>query len=298
MFDLPSKSDIEKISLSLLKQSKSLDVFPTAVDQIIKYGNLVVANNVDLSKIDRSFLNRLSDSMANKFKEAMGLVRGILDRRDKIIYLDLSQPTSRKNFVKLHEQGHDILPWQRKIFEYVEDDQTLDPETLEEFEAEANYFASTTLFQVDRFEHDMEKLELGIKSAMHLAKKFGSSNHAAIRKYVECSKNRCGLIVLENCSKKGESPRCGLRNLFTSQKFHETFGTIQLPQTFGFTWEFAQDYYFGKKYHERGLVTLTTDDGDADFTYHFFNNTHNAFVFIFPHGEVKKSKSKIIVSRY
>lgn len=296
MFDLPSKSDIEKISLDILKQSKALDTFPTPVDRIINYANLHLKSDFDLSKVDQSFVSKFSDNVASKFLEAIGLVRGFIDRKEKTIYLDLSQTLSRQNFVKLHEVGHDVFPWQREILEHLDDDSTLDPLTNEEFEAEANYFASLTLFQQDRFENEMKKLELGIKAPMYLAKHFGGSNHAALRKYVECSKKRCALLVLEKISMYNGFKFCKKRDFFSSNKFQETFGNIEFPVEFDSSWQFAVDYFFKKRYHEKGSISLITENGVADFKYHFFNNTYNAFVFLFPLGESNKTRTKIIIS--
>lgn len=296
MFDLPSKSDIERVSLDLLKQSKAIDIFPTSVDKIMNYSNLNFENGVDLSNLDQSFLSKYTEKVAQKFIEAMGLVRGFIDRREKIIYLDLSQNFNRQNFVKLHEVGHDVLYWQREILEYIDDDSTLDSNVQDEFEAEANYFASTTLFQHDRFEHEMHKLELGIKSPMVLAKQFGASNHATLRRYVECSNNRCALIVLEKNPSPGRLISCSKRDYFQSEKFTETFGNIELPDTFGYTWSFTKEFIFKKKFHEAGKITLPTENGIIEFNYHFFNNTFNAFVFIFPNGEVNKVRTKIFLT--
>lgn len=296
MIDLPSKADIEKISLDLLKQSKAIDIFPTPVDKIISYSELILENGIDLSQLDQSFLSKLSAKASQKFIETMGLVRGFIDRREKTIYLDLSQNFNRQNFVKLHEVGHDALPWQMEILEYLDDDTTLDSYTKEEFEAEANYFASTTLFQHDRFENEMRKLELGIKSPMALAKQFGASIHATLRRYVECSNNRCALLVLERDSSQNGIISCLKRDYFQSDKFTETFGIIELPDKFGYSWQFTKDYCFGKKYHEAGTVKLSTKNGETEFKYHFFNNTFNAFVFIIPKGEINKTRTRIILS--
>lgn len=286
MFDYPSKFNIESISMDLLKQSKSIDVFPTPVNKIIRYVDLKIDQNVDLSKIDISFLTTLSLDVAKKTIDSMKQVRGALDRNEKTIYLDLSQLPCRQNFVKLHETGHEVLSWQNEILAYIDDDATLDLFTIEEFEAEANYFASTILFQNDRFENEMSNLKFGIDASMTLAKQFGASNHASMRKYVECSKNRCALLVLEDISITG-TPTCSKRDLFMSESFSRTFGTIIFPDKFGYTWEFTRDYYFKKKLHKDGEISLDTTNGTADFKYHFFNNSYNAFVLIFPIGEDK-----------
>jgi len=212
--------------------------------------------------------------------------------------LDLSQGFNRKNFVKLHETAHGILPWQKKINDILGDDEhTLSADANEEFEMEANYFASVTLFQHDRFIAELNKLNLTIDSPMQLAKHFGASIHASLRRYVDCSKNKCALLILENLMKTGK-PHCGIRNFLTSTPFAEAFGEIIFPPTVDCTFEFVQHYCNGRKFIRDGSIDLNTKNGNVKFTYQFFNNGYNAFVFIFPIGESKKSRTTIIVSGY
>ncbi len=294
--ELPSKASIEKVSMEILRQSKALDVFPTPVDKIIEFTELKLDKTIDLSQIEKSFIDKMSERVEEKFRLTMNKIRGILDRQDRTIYLDLSMSFNRQNFVKLHEVGHDALTWQNHILQAcAENDQTLDLDALDEFEAEANCFASTTLFQLDRFETEMHRLELGVKTPLALSKKFGGSFHAAIRRYVECSRHRCALLVLENVSKKGEVPNCSKRNFFASHSFTATFGKIDLPNEFGYTWDFVKHYYYKRRLTEKQDISLVTENGEASFTYDFFNNYYNAFVFIRPIGEFNSSKTKIIL---
>jgi Zn-dependent peptidase ImmA (M78 family) len=295
MFDLPSKRDIENISFELLKESHALDVFPTPVDAIVKCSSLLLDEEIDLSRIDQRFINKVHEGLRDDYLSSIGSIRGFIDRSDKIIYLDRKQQKTRQNFVKLHEVGHHVLSWQKGILDHLDDDDTLKFDTELEFEDEANYFASTTLFQYDRFSSEMDKLGLGIKAPMSLAKRFGSSNHAALRKYVELSSNRCALLVLEKIAEKGAQPECFKKDFFVSSSFSQTFGDIHLPDRFGYKWEFVKDYYFRRKYHEKGEINLTTANGSADFCYHFFDNRYNAFVFLFPIGEFKSPKVKVYV---
>ena len=295
MFGLLSKLDIERISYEILFQSKALDVFPTPVERIIEFVQLNFDLTIDLSKIDESFLARYTGNELSEYVQAISMIRGFLDRKEKTVYLDLSMPSTRKNFVLLHEVGHDVLPWQKDIMQCIDDDSSLRFEVESEFEAEANYFASITLFQQDRFIHKMNKLPLGISAPMQLAKQFGASNHAALRRYVECSENRCALLVLEKISLPGEFPECSKRDFFQSRSFTETFGEISLPDKFGYTWRFAKEYYHRRRYHENGEITISTENGEVDFNYHFFNSTHNAFVFLFPHGEIQRAKSNLVI---
>jgi len=289
MVELQSKKDIEKISYEILRGSKSLDVFPTPVDKIVSYAELAVNSGIDLSKIHPNYLSKATDTL----KKVLGKVRGALDRREKTIYLDLSVHPSKQKFVKLHEVGHNVLTWQQKIYDVIEDDEdTLDANTREEFEKEANYFASATLFQQDRFLSEMDKLGLDIDSAIHLSNFFGASKHATLRRYVEYSKKRCALIVLKDCSSCGAI----LRDKFQSQSFTKTFGELSVPVEIDIVYPFVQDYCRNRKHKKDGLVSLPTQNGSVDFTYHFFNNTYNAFVFLFPVGEKKSTRTKFIIS--
>jgi Zn-dependent peptidase ImmA (M78 family) len=292
--ELPHSKDIDKVSFNLLKGSKSFDVFPTPVDKIVQYGEVVINNNINITSIHESYLKKATDALI----KAVAKVRGLFDRTTRTIYLDQSLLPVRKNFVKLHEVGHGVLPWQRKIHDVVEDDDdSLSAYTIEEFEAEANYFASVTIFQHDRFTNELSKLNLGVESAMHLSKLFGASIHATLRRFVECSDKRCALIVLNGRSSAGLDPKCSKRDFFSSTKFLKTFGALALPDEFDLSWNFVPHFYFRKKGIIKGSLTISTENGLVDFNYHFFNNTYNAFVLLYPNGEKQSSKTKIIITK-
>jgi hypothetical protein len=48
MLEQHTRKDIEKISYEILRGSKSLDIFPTPVDKIVEYAELVVRKDVDV----------------------------------------------------------------------------------------------------------------------------------------------------------------------------------------------------------------------------------------------------------
>jgi Zn-dependent peptidase ImmA (M78 family) len=85
-----------------------------------------------------------------------------------VILLDPTCTPGKKNFVKLHEVGHKVLPWQRQSLVYVDDDVTLDPETKDRFEREASFFASEVLFQCDRFDREARDLPLGVTQLVRM----------------------------------------------------------------------------------------------------------------------------------
>ena len=293
MLDSYNQQQIEKISYEILKRAKALDVFPTPIDKIIRQADLIVANHIDLSQVKQSFFERLTDGAKSWVKE----IRGVLDRQQRVIYLDMSVGEQRKNFVKLHETGHDLLPWQPAIINCLDDDDTLSPEIEMQFEAEANFFASLTLFQHDRFDDAMSKLPLGIAAAKYLSKTFGSSIHAALRRLVERTSKRCALLILE---KPYYFPTfaCRIRNYIQSPMFTATFGEL--------TWDeevtdkqglsFIEMYACGKRYSEEGEITLIGTNEPISLKYHYFNNSYNTFVLLFPDGENTSTGTKIIVT--
>lgn len=291
---LPSKKDIDNISYDILKSSKSLDVFPTPIEKIVQHSELYIAGGIDLKSLEKKYK---SSHFSEALKAGLSKIRGFLDRREKVIYLDMDQISSRQNFVTLHETGHNVLPWQSKTLEFLDDDETLDPDTQEEFEMEANYFASITLFQNDRFDNQAKKFELGMPSVVQLSNHFGASVHATFRRYVENTKYRCALLILKNLSEKGKVANGDFRNSFHSESFLNNFGSLEWPENFGYKWEFIKDHLFlKKKWKVNGSINLKTLNGNVDFTYHYFGNSYNSFVLIFPKGENKATRTTIILN--
>ncbi len=278
--------DIENVSFDILKQSKSLGVFPTPVDNIVQYCELKVDRENCLSKIPKNYLAKASETL----KRALRKLRGAVDIGEKVINLDLTRPVNAQRFVQLHETGHSALPWQRKTFEYYDDDDTLNPDVKIVFEAEANFFASATLFQLDRFDEEASLLELTIRSPLALSKKFGGSVHATIRRYVERCPKRCALLVIE----KDGILNFKVRNYFQSPSFTKEFGVLKWPESLGPDQAFIVDCSF-RKMNTNGQFLYKGENGDITFQYHFFSNSFNYFVMVLPFGEKIKSNVKIFV---
>src|ERR1700722_15591045 len=134
---LQSSPEIEKIAKNLLLSAKVWGKLPTPVDQIVQFADLQVEQGVDLSKMEPDFFSKNFQFATQALKKVVGLI----DFREKKIYLDHTQMPTRKNFVKLHEVGHKACSWQSDLKGFMDDEDTLDPETDEMFEREASYFA-------------------------------------------------------------------------------------------------------------------------------------------------------------
>ncbi|MCR8560884.1 ImmA/IrrE family metallo-endopeptidase [Mucilaginibacter sp. BJC16-A38] len=296
MINDKKKKDIENIVFDALSKSKALGVFPTPVDKILQYAELRVNSGVDLSQIPNNFFAKSGLLIRRLATKGVAKVRGVLDSREKLIYLDLTQSEQRKKFVKLHETGHELCTWQGRLHDFLDDDETLDPDIKEQFEAEANFFASASLFQLNLFNDQMDILPLELASAMQLAKIFGSSIHAALRRYVEQSSKRCALLVLNKEINIGYGfPQFTVRTYVQSNNFTNDFGVLGWGPDLSLEIPFIQDYYSNRKFL-KSEITILTDDNSIECNYHFFCNGYNAFVFIFPSGEKIKTKTRIIIS--
>jgi len=297
-----TKKDIEEVSFELLRQSKSLDIFPTPVDQIVEYSNLVVNNNIDLANIEKSFIDSIKEKADEGFKflqEGLANIRGLFDRTEKTIYISQTRHLGRKNFVKLHETGHGVLPWQNAVIGAFDNSSTLNPDFEDQFEEEANYFASITLFQHNRYDREMKKVDFGLPGIIALSKKFGSSVHASFRNYIFKTNKRCILLILDPIQNKTlNKPICSKRNLFHSKSFISEFGKINLPNKFSYDWDFIQTYLTKSPFVTNGFTSLTLEGGEIlDCNYHLFKNGYNAFILIFPKGERNRGIRKRIILR-
>jgi Zn-dependent peptidase ImmA (M78 family) len=288
---LPAGDDIEKIARNILVSSKAWGRFPTPIEDIVTFTNLQLSKGIDLSKVEPDFF---TSSFAT-LKRALSKVVGMVDLRQKIIYLDQSQNRNRKNFVTLHEVGHEALSWQSEMKEFLDDDESLDPETEEVFEREASFFASASLFQLEIFEDEAAKLPLSIKSPQVLGKKFGGSVHASIRRYVERCPKRCAVLVLHKPVTNG-SFVVPIRDCFQSKAFTNEFGEIVWGDSqLDMGWSFVKDIRFNRRMHEDGQTVVALSSGEKlTFSYHFFNSGHNTFVLLFPLGEIIKSRTIIL----
>jgi|ERR1043166_3193377 hypothetical protein len=282
--------EIEKIARNVLIGAKAWGVFPTPVDRILSYAELQVASGVDLSKVEPGFFTTKVHSLQRAVSKWLAAV----DLREKTVYLDLSQKPERQRFSKLHETGHEVLKWQRDTYFYLDDNHSLDPDTDELFERQASWFASDTLFQLERFEDEIAKLPLTIKSPLALAKHFGGSRHASLRRYVQKSKKRCALLVL-NPPHRNREYAAEIRNYFQSPSFTKEFGVISWPTRCGLDFQFVKELKFGVRLHEKGQIALATANREmVAFDYHFFNSSYNVFVLLLPPGEKIRSRTVIV----
>lgn len=219
---------IEKQAREALERANVLGIFPTPIDEVYHAAKVTIAND---ELFDDGFLSKFRKKASGALKSAIGKVLGLFDAKSNVVFLDQAVKGSRKVFLKLHELGHALLPWQKSIYSVVEDcEKTISPEVSDEFDREANVFASEVLFQLDTFTSEANQHDFDIGIPLKLSKKFGSSAYAAIRRYVSRSSLSCAVIVLNPLEAvQGDGFRASIRRVETSDLFRESFGDIQWP---------------------------------------------------------------------
>jgi Zn-dependent peptidase ImmA (M78 family) len=274
----------------LLREASAHGRFPTPVEDLIEAAKLTLDRE---NSLNSGVIARLYRGISDRILRAIDKVLGLLDSRARTIYIDQSVHKSKKPFLLLHETGHGFMPWQRDTYLFMEDGQkNLDPDIREEFEAEANAFASEVLFQGDVFLKHAQDMEFGLKSARELAKKFGSSIYAAVRKYVATCERPCAVLVLEQ---PVIHPLHGhtyeLRRALYSKSFHNQQERIDWP-THLHADSFPPDalpVIFGRTIRvlKPRLVVLSQGDATLRFVAEAFDSSHQVFLLLYPESVLR-----------
>ncbi len=285
--------EVTRYARMLLKHAGIGDQLPTPVDDIVACADLVVSQNITLSEEHTDFFTR----SIGVLKSALEKVIGMVDLRENVIYLDATVLPQKRTFVKLHETGHKVLPWQRQTYLYLDDETTLAPDVSEHFEREANYFAADVLFQIDRFDHDAHDLPLALKSPLVLAKRYGASAHATIRRYVEHSSHACAVLIIERVPELGaKEPLLRIKRVVQSTKFVQKFEGMQWPAHLSADWPFTELLLRRCRFFEDGELVLN-DQGNNPTRCRFqlFDSSYSIFIFIYPFDEQVRHSRKIVV---
>jgi len=217
---------IQKEAERALREASVLGVLPTPVEQVMAIARV---KEVEEDVLNPSFVSKLigkGESAGHAIKRALSKVIGLFHASDGLVFIDQTLMLVRKRFVRLHEAAHGFLPWQRPMYAVVEDcEKSLDPETADLFDREANVFASEVLFQLDTFRQMAEAESFSIWTPVKLAPKFNASLYASIRQYVVKNHRACAVLILNMPElAEGIGFRAALRRVEQSTSFTAIFG--------------------------------------------------------------------------
>ena len=213
-----------------LLQAGALGVLPTPVGHILAVANV---EHIEEELLNEAFLSKLRSGAGPALKPALSKVLGVFDAKSNLVFVDHLLKPVKKRFVLLHEAGHGFMPWQRAMYDLVEDcDQALDPAAADLFDREANVFASEVMFQNDTFVNMAADEKFEIWTPIRLARKFDASLYASIRQYVAKNDRCCAVLVLNPPAPSNGGFKASLRRVISSASFLETFGEYSWPSVY------------------------------------------------------------------
>ena len=199
-----------------------------------------------------------------------------------MIYLDQTVHKKKKPFLSIHEVGHDYLPWQRDTFAILEESESsLDPDVREQFEREANCFASEVIFQLDLFTQEAADCDFGIKVPINLARRYGASVYSSIRRYVMTHHHPCAVVVFNRVDLHG-SKVLTLRRCVQSEKFTSRFGKLAVKEQQGPADFFARHVPYNK-FRMPTNCTIKNRNGEQEqCLIEAFDSTFQVFYLLYP----------------
>jgi hypothetical protein len=261
-----SPEELEQVRVearSALKRANAFGRLPTPVDDILTAAKLTV---VDDEVLDEGLLARFRRKATGALKSALSKVLGLFDARGWLIHVDRGVATVKQTFIKLHEAGHGLLVWQRKMYAVAEDCKvTLTDETEDLFEREANNFATEVLFQLDAFTEQAADCAFGINVPLKLGRKYGASAYSSIRRYVRKNERACVVLVLDPpVVADGAGFHATLRRVVPSPAFVERVGSPAWPPVFTPDDELGDMVPLGKRRMSRQRTLSLTDRNGTD----------------------------------
>jgi len=256
-----SHNDVRKVASELLRRARAAGVFPTPVEALVN--TVGIEELTDVDDVRASFLKRATSAMGAAFESGWAKLRGFADLVRGTTYTAAEQTDVRRRWVRLHELGHQAIPWQQTRMAYADDEVSLSPRCEETFDHEANDFASELLFRGERFPPVAKSAGSTLDQVFNIANRYGASRHAAARRFAEEAREAALLITYYPSTYTVDdsgSPELRLgRGHSASQRFMERYSELQLPQFLA-----SHDPWTAAR--SSGLVTIgerTFDCGDG-----------------------------------
>lgn len=227
MKELEAAREIHERVDRLLRSADAYGRFPTPVDDLVSAAKLSQADDYVL---DDSLIDKAPRYLRHLLRSAKNKIQGLVDRRSRVIHISPSiDHDGKRRFIKLHEIVHDIMPHQQDLL-YADDNETLAASTKRLFEREANQGAAELLFQRDAFARDADDFQISVSSVWTLANRYGSSFHAALRRYGEQHPGAVATLVLERKPISADPPTWRRQETSTTPKWDARMGPAAWPR--------------------------------------------------------------------
>lgn len=280
-------------ALKALQRAGALGQFPTPVTTVLDVEKLVVVEEDFRDKGLIAKFAKMRQKGGALLKRALDKVLGVFDARERFVFIDRTVHAVKQTFLKLHEAGHAILPWQRGLYAVIEDcEKTLAPDVSDLFDREANVFATEVLFQLDKFAQEASDHDFGIKVPINLSKKYGASIYSSIRQYVSKNDKTCVVVVLNPpILSDGHGFAASVRRIVPSPAFQKKFAKTKWPNKVTPDDDLGALVPLGKRRMTgaRSIQLLDSNGLGHECVAEAFTTTHQVFILI----HVQKSLTKL-----
>jgi len=225
--DLEAADEICDQADRLLRAADAYGRFPTPVDDLVRVSQLSESDDYVL---DEALISKAPAYLRALLRSARHKIQGLIDRRARVIQIspDIDHEGKRR-FIKLHKTTHQILPHQQDLL-YADDHETLSRSTNRLFEREANQGAAELLFQRNLFAKDAADLQISVAAIWDLANRYGSSFHAAARRYAETHPAAVAVIVLKPTPSRQNPPTWQREESMATPAWIRRFGRPAWPR--------------------------------------------------------------------
>lgn len=264
-----------------LQNSGLADEHPTPVDLLLAQAGLTVLPSTTRELLEQAQALGLD---VNLIKRTMAHVYGIMDYTQNVVFMNMDVNAERQRFVKLHELGHHILPWQKMI--HADTEYTLSDEIKTRYEIEANHFATELLFQGPRFTQDASLLPVEMETVVQLAKIYQASVQASLHRYVVTHTSPCALLVLE--AQPTTTPRGSvhpIKQVVTSPAFPSCDPWWDAGDLISVEHEFIRPVREKRKMvRSKTPFVFETHQGICTCEVQVFHNSYRIMVLLVPHS--------------
>jgi hypothetical protein len=203
---------------------------PTPFARLLESRRLVTEETLELTA--PGLFGRAKRKLTAIATAAFKKIRGILDVKGRLVWVDPDLHRHRRVFVKLHELGHDVIKWHHDLF-VITSENDLRPDIRKVFESEANRFAAECTFQVDDMAKAHRGRQLDIGDLCALASQYNASLTATARHYVSIQDLPVALLLGKVEIDSHGSPAIrfsyGFANDAYARQFGRHFSVIGFP---------------------------------------------------------------------
>ena len=204
-------------AVALLRRADALGEIPTPLDRVMDVSKLVLAGEIEL---EPEMKRRLRDRFGDLVDRALDMILGSIRFDSRGIYLQPDMYWLRRRFVQAHEIGHEMLPWHRELYAFLDDKTRIRSDVNDRYERQANQSAIEILAQGDALRREADDSPITFDLVDHLGNRYEISTQAAARRVVEDSRQDVALAVAYRGSATGKLMPA---HLYCSESFEKRF---------------------------------------------------------------------------